>query len=1170
VSCPSCGTAVVPGQKFCAECGTALAVRCSACGSDNAPGSKFCSECGTPFGVAAAAPVEREAPAAERRLVSVLFADLVGFTTLSESRDSEEVRELLSAYFERCKRLIERYGGTVEKFIGDAVMAVWGTPVAMEDDAERAVRAALDLVGAVSDIDPQLRARVGVLTGEAAVTLGAQGQGMVAGDLVNTAARVQAEAEAGTVLVGEATKRATEAAIAYEDAGAHELKGKAEPMQLYRALRVIAGRAGALRSSSLEPPFVGRDRELRVVKELFHASADERRAQLVSVVGVAGVGKSRLSWEFEKYADGLAVEAWWHRGRCLSYGEGVAYWALAEMVRMRCEIAEEEEASSARDKLRAALAEHLPDAEERAWVEPRLAHLLGLEEGVSGDQENLFSAWRVLFERLAEPDPVVLVFEDMQWADAGLIAFLDYLLDWSRSHPIFVVTLARPELADKHPTWGAGKRAVTSLYLEPLTSQAMESLLAGLVPGLPGELRNRILERAEGIPLYAVETVRMLLDRGLLVQEGNVFRPSGAIETLEVPETLHALVAARLDGLSAEERRLVQDASVLGKTFTKQGIVAVTGIPEEEVDALLASLLRKEVLSIQADPRSPERGQYSFLQDIVKHVAYETLSKRERKEKHLAAAQYLATLWGGADEDEIVEVVAAHYLDAWRAAPDAEDAEEIKGTARDMLVRAAERAASLGANAEAQRAYERALELTKDALVQAALHERAGMMAAAGARAEQAGQHLEQAIDLFESAGETHQAARVSAKLAEIAWDRGRLEDGLESMNRAFEVLAGEEPDEDVAALAAQLGRFTFFAGDANRALQRVEAALDMAEALSLPEVLAQALNTKAVVLNARGRQREALALLSFALETALEHEKPSAALRAYYNLAEFRSQADRYEEAADTVAAGLELARRVGSRYWEYALLGQLYPFFALGRWDEVIGMMSELPEERWSELRGSFLGVLGVGVHVNVQRGDLAEGERIVKLLGDFESSADTQEQATYSWGAARIALARGEAAVALQLGASAWEMRYHHGVGLEVVKEGFVVAAEAALAQREVGTVDKLLAEAESLPLGRQPQFLRAHSSRFRGRLAAAAEDGDEAERRFKGAAGLFREMAMPFYLAVTGLEYAEWLSEQGRADEAAPLLAEAREIFEGLAATPWLERVGPVRVEAHVSR
>src|SRR5581483_10835935 len=993
MTCPACGADNEPGRKFCGECGGMLARTCEACGSANSPGAKFCGECGAAL-TADAAVEAVVAPAAERRLVSVLFADLVGFTSLSESRDSEEVRELLSVYFERCKRLVDRYGGTVEKFIGDAVMAVWGAPAAKEDDAERAVRAALELVESVSELDPSLRARAGVVTGEAAVTIGAEGQGMVAGDFVNTASRVQADAAPGTVLVGEATRRATEAAIEYEDAGARELKGKSTPIELFRARRVIAGRAGARRSASLEPPFVGRDRELRLVKELFHATADEQRAQLVSVVGVAGVGKSRLSWEFEKYVDGLAHEVWWHRGRCLSYGEGVAYWALAEMVRMRCEIAEDEQPSLARRKLRTALEEYVPDSDERARVEPRLAHLLGLEEGVPGDQENLFSAWRVLFERMADRDPVVLVFEDMQWADAGLLDFLDYLLDWSRHHPVFVLSLARPELAEKHPAWAAGKRAVTSLYLERLVAPAMEELLDGLVPGLPDDLRARILDRAQGIPLYAVETVRMLLDRGLVVQEGTVFRPTGSIETLEVPETLHALVAARLDGLAPAERRLVQDGSVLGKAFTKQGLAAVSGLDEAAVEAALTTLVRKEVLGIQADPRSPERGQYTFLQDIVRHVAYETISRRERKEKHLAAARHLSTVWS-AEEDEIVEVVATHYLDAYRAAPEAADAGEIQAAAREMLIRAAERAASLGASAEAQRAYERALELTEDPLTQAELEERAGMVAAAGARADEAARHFERAIARFESAGATHPAARVSARLAEINWDRGRLGEALASMNTSFEVLSREEPDADLAALAAQVGRFLYFAGDLDLALQRTETALEFAEHLWLPETLSQALNTKAIILNAQGRQQEGLALLRHALELAVDHERPSAALRAYFNLSELLTHLDQYEASIEMHRHGLGLARRVGSRYWELAFLGLVYPFFCAGEWDDVMAMSAQLPDEGWAEARLAFSSMLTGYVLVRAHRGQIDEADEVIARLGDLERSADVQER-------------------------------------------------------------------------------------------------------------------------------------------------------------------------------
>ena len=364
--CANCGFENDVGRKFCGECGQPLATICPACSTANAPGTKFCGECGTPLGaqprprvISVAAP-SRASPSAdavtEIRRVSVLFADLVGFTSLSESRDAEEVRDLLSRYFETCRQLIARYGGAVEKFIGDAVMAVWGTPFAREDDAERSVRAALELTESVAALGldaglPELRARAGVLTGEAAVNVGAEGQGMVAGDLVNTASRIQAAAPPGAVYVGESTKRLTEAAVAYEDAGLHELKGKVESIPLWRAVRVIGLLGGTVRQSELEPPFVGRDRELHLIKELFHVAAAERRPHLVSVVGIGGIGKSRLSWEFEKYVDGLIENVWWHRGRCLAYGDGVAFWALADMVRMRAGLPEAPRAGRGRASL---------------------------------------------------------------------------------------------------------------------------------------------------------------------------------------------------------------------------------------------------------------------------------------------------------------------------------------------------------------------------------------------------------------------------------------------------------------------------------------------------------------------------------------------------------------------------------------------------------------------------------------------------------------------------------------------------------------------------------------------------------------------------------------------------------------------------------------------------
>src|ERR671931_353989 len=786
--CASCGAENDEGVKFCGECGSPLSLVCPACSDPNAAGRKFCGECGAPLTSANPPPTSTLAPdpapppLAERRLVSVLFADLVGFTPLSESRDPEEVRELLSRYFESCRRLAELYGGTVEKFIGDAVMAVWGTPVAQEDDAERAVRAALDLVAAVLALGdevgaPELRARAGVLTGEAAVNLAASGEGMVAGDLVNTAARIQAVAEPGTVLVGEATRRASERAVAYEEAGEHALKGKTEPVPLWRAVRVTAARGGALRSEGLEAPFVGRERELRLVKELFHAAAEQARAQLVQIGGIAGIGKSRLAWEFFKFLDGLAENIFWHRGRCLAYGEGVAYWALAEMVRTRAQILEGEDPGSARVKLQACLAEHVPDAEERAWVGPRLGNLLGLEERSDTDRQDLFAAWRLFFERLAETSPVVLVFEDLQWADQALLAFVEYLLEWSESQRLYVLALSRPELAERQPEFGRGVRNASSLALKPLADAEMTALLDGYVPGLPEELRGQVLGRAQGVPLYAVETVRMLLDRGLLAQEGSVYRPTGEITSLAVPESLHALAAARLDGLPAEERAMVQGACVLGKSFTKQALAALSGRPEAELEPLLSGLVRKEVLSLQADPRQPERGQYGFLQELLRQVAYETLSRRDRKQRHLAAVAALEQTFEGVDQ-EVPEVIASHLLAAADALPDDPDAAEIRLRARAALVQAGERAAGLAAPEEAQQYLDQAAALAADEPdLQAQLLQRAGTLAYQAGSTAAARNRLEQAIRLHEEHGDALAAARAGVALADVDVGDGRLEE---------------------------------------------------------------------------------------------------------------------------------------------------------------------------------------------------------------------------------------------------------------------------------------------------------------------------------------------------------------------------------------------------------
>jgi class 3 adenylate cyclase/tetratricopeptide (TPR) repeat protein len=1168
--CPECATENRPGRKFCSQCGTALAQSCPSCGAPNDPADRFCGECGTDLAGGTPAvgqrPQARPEPAAERRLVSVLFADLVGFTTLSENRDAEEVRDLLTRYFDTARRIIDRYGGTIEKFIGDAVMAVWGTPVAQEDDAERAVRAALDLVGAITTLGEQvgsseLRMRAGVATGEAAVTVGAEGQGMVAGDLVNTASRLQSVAPPGAVLVGDPTRRASEASIAYEPAGSHELKGKAEPVELWRALRVVASRLGFLRASGLEAPFVGRGREIRRVKEMFHMCEEEKRAHLLSVVGVGGIGKSRLSNEFERYIDGLADTVWWHRGRCLSYGEGVTYWALAEMVRMRARIAEEEDPTSALAKLQAVVQEFVPDLEERRWMEPRLAHLLSLEERSARDREELFSAWRMFFERLAQQNPIVMVFEDLHWADASLLDFIEYLLEWSRNHPVFIVTLARPELAERRSDWGAGKRNFTSMFLEPLSSEAMDELLDGLIPGMPTDLKARIGDRAEGVPLYAVETVRMLIDRGMLTKAGDRYETSGAIESLDVPETLHALIAARLDGLRQDERRVIQDASVLGKSFTKPAVAALTGMSEPDVEPVLAGLVRKEVLGLQADPRSPERGQYGFLQALVQKVAYETLSRKERKGLHLAVAEYLDTTWGSEDE-EIVEVVASHFVDAYVNDPDGPDAADIKTKACNKLVGAGERAESLAASAEAQRYYEKAAELAEDPILRARLLAKAGEMGEAAGASHRAEDLLLRAIELFEEHDLVTEAARASGRLAMVVWSMGRIDEALERVEGSFEVLAKQEPDEVFALLAAELATLLYFrGGELDEAAERIELALRLSEELWLPHVLSRALNTKSLLLLRRGRRGEGQALLEYAVKLAVENDLIDPALLGYLNLTSILGNRDRADEALECAERGLALARRVGNHYWEWGLLANKgYPLFRRGDWDEAVALLDEVPDiEETPSARFAYGALCCPLPLIAFHRGQPDEIKLAITRIEPGLDRAEVQELAMHAFARALLAHAEGRFEDALKLAEEAASTREKLGIDFEFVIEGYVELFQAAFDAGRVDKVRELLEIFDSFVPSELTPYLRAHAARARARLAAAQGDHNDAEALFEEAAGTFRDGNNPFPLAETLTMHGEWLEGRSRSAEAAPLFEEADGVFRRLQASPWLERL-----------
>ena len=838
----------------------------------------------------------------------------MGFTTIAEGRDAEHVRELLSLYFDLASEIIRRYGGTVEKFIGDAVMAIWGAPTAHEDDAERAVRAALDLVAAIpslgATIGGELQARAGVLSGEAAVTVGATNQGLVAGDLVNTASRLQSVAQPGTVLVGEATRDAAAGAIAFEPAGESLLKGKSAPVAAFRALRVVAKARGVGRSDALEAPFVGRDVEFRLVRDAFHATARDRRARLVSITGEAGVGKSRLAWEFSKYTDGLADQLFWHEGRSPAYGEGISFWALGEMARKRCGLVEADDEPTTRLRIEATLADHVPDPAERALVEAALLALLGLAESPPGGRERLFTGWRTFFERLASVDPVVLLFEDIQWADDGLLDFIDSLLEWSQSYPILVLTLSRPELLDRRPTWGASRNA-TSLPLGPLADEAMRALLAGLVPGIPDAAARTILERAGGMPLYAVETVRMLVAEGRLEPAGDgTYRATGTLDAIEVPASLHALIAARLDALPAHDRALLQDASVLGQTFSVAALGAIATDDAATLEPRLRSLVARDLLSLDTDPRSPERGQYGFVQALTREVAYSTLSMRDRRARHLAAARYFEAL----GDEELAGALATHYSAAYEAAAEGPEAHALAGQARIALRAAGERARALGSLEQAITFFENAGRLPGAEAEQLALLETAadiGMESSRYARAEPLYREIAERAG---AAGDRGTAARATAGIAEATFQTD-ADRSVELATKAAEDFA-DLGSGDRGWLSLQMFRAQ---AAVRRGHNRVAA--DISESIMTDvertrdeELILTGLVTLGAALSAVGRPVEGLVVLEGALRRAQASGLPALANRARINLSVLSAD-DDVRGARDIALAGFEDATSRGLR---------------------------------------------------------------------------------------------------------------------------------------------------------------------------------------------------------------------------------------------------------------
>jgi class 3 adenylate cyclase/tetratricopeptide (TPR) repeat protein len=1143
--CTACGTENRDGSRFCDNCGTALESPCPSCGAPNRSDARFCASCGHAFAAAGAPVVLATTPAveqpernAERRVVSVLFTDLVGFTTLAEDRDPEAVRELLSRYFERATGIITLHGGTVEKFIGDAVMAVWGTPIAHEDDAERAVRAALELVDAVHALSPDLQARAGVLTGEAAVTLNAENQGMVAGDLVNTAARLQGVAEPGTVLVGESTMRGAERSIVFEPLGDHSLKGKTSPVPAFKALRVVAQRGGQGRADSLEPPFVGRDEELRQLKDVLHAVGRERRTRLVSITGPGGIGKSRLVWELEKYVDGVAEPVYWHRGRSPSYGEGITFWALGEMVRRRAQLTEESDEAATRARIAATVEDYVGEASERERIGSALLALLGVEEAPAGGRDELFPAWRTFFERIAERGTTVLVFEDLQWADSGLLDFIDHLLDWSRGLPIVVITLARPELFDRRRDWAANRRHLTAVALEPLTDAAVRDMLNGLVPGLPEDALAAIVGRAEGMPLYAVETVRGLLADGRIRRAGDVYEPVGDLSTINVPDSLRSLIASRLDALEPADRSLLQDAAVLGQVFTADALAATSGTEVAGLEPRLRDFVRRELLDMERDPASPERGQYKFVQSLIREVAYGTLARRDRRKRHLAVARHYEAV----GDDELVGALASHYLAAHDASELGQEADAVAAQARIALGAAAARAAELGSHEQAVAYLEQALAVTTAPADRAPLLDRAARSGAA-ATLPSAERFATEAIDAYHETGDASAAASATARLGRVLMDGGHV-------GRAKQVLLAAVPDAEssgdevaLARVLANLARAHMREGDGELAVEAGDRALAIAERLNLEDVVVEAWVNKGSGLNIMGRRREAIVLQEAALELVQRLGDRSTEMRIRNNLASAITDDDP-RRAIEIYVEGAALARAIGDRGMYNWLTGTGgATAFGTGReWDMHLAAMREALEgATLTSDRARLITLIGIYERTRAERMDEIVAD-LEALVGD---STEEDDQFLISMSRAEVAMLKGDS-------------RRAHRLGMEMVAKNpqnpevpGLLAMQAAVLSRDPALIRDAAEMTASLRLTgawttAQRHVARAMLAAVDGRPADAIDEMRDARAILKRL-GVDFEDAMYVVLAATLLP--DEPEVRGWAEDVRPLLTELR-------AAPWL--------------
>jgi class 3 adenylate cyclase len=990
-------------------------VTCPRCGEENAERARFCSGCG--FALAHADGIAREGE--ELRVVTALFVDIAGFTSRAETLEPEDVAALLRPYYTRVRAELERFGGRVEKFIGDAVMALFGAPVAHEDDAERAVRAAFGVRDGIAELNAAdlslgLRVRIGVNTGEALVSLGARpGETLAAGDTINTASRLQGAAPLDGILVGEQTYRATSLVVDYGPERSLMVRGKAAPVSVRDALAPRPRRAFDLARRGFAP-LVGRAHELAALLETVTRALDGSEPGLAVVTGAPGLGKSRLLWELFHSLDDLGRSILWRQGRSLPYGEGVTYWAFAEIVKTQAAILEDDSAEVAKRKLARSVGGLLSDRDEAAWVEGRLRPLIGLgaPELLGEDRrQEAFSAWRRWVEQLARLRPLVLAFEDLQWADDGLLDFVDHLVEWVSGVPLAIVCTARPELLERRPSFGRRSR----LDLEALSAEDTESLLESVLSSaLPVELGRRLVARAGGNPLYAEEFARMLADRGL---------PVGAAESLPLPETVQSIIAARLDQLGPDERMALQAAAVAGKGFWPGVLARICGTETSDVLPLLERLERKQFIRLQARSAIETEPQYVFWHALVRDVAYGQIPRARRAEQHRLTAEWIAGVAGDRSED-LAELLAQHYLRAIEyARAYGQDAHGLEERGRVALREAGDRALTLYAFPAAVRFYRAACELwPEEDPDRPILLLRYGT---ALAWAEEGGAEiLREAREALLQAGNVEAAAEADVLRSRLDLVRGERASAEEHARSAVALLENAGVSSAKANALANLCGFRMFAHDAAEAVAVGSEALRMAEELGLDEVRAHVLTSVGIARSMTGEEGAA-ADLEQAIELAGRISSPEV-VRAYAHLGSFLANQGKLARASGFYARGRRAAERFGdARGLRWLTAELLYERYWNGEWDAAVAQADELLGEieagapQYSEFDARLVrGWIGLARGNPAAREDLEAGLRFARAGND--------PQALFPGLAARAFahLAEGDEAAAARLAEEALE--------------------------------------------------------------------------------------------------------------------------------------------------